>query len=630
MTQLTIAGATLNQTPLDWENNLRNIRQVLAAARARGVEVLCLPELSITAYGCEDLFLGEWLPQKALEALWSLLPDCEGLLVTLGLPLRFEGKVYNCACVVADGQILGFTAKQFMALDGVHYEPRWFTPWQPGREAVIHLKGQDYPLGDLVYDWKEVRIGIEICEDAWHGEERPAIRHCQERGAQLILGLNASHFAFGKHLQRLQLVRDIAQRFRVAYIYTNLLGNEAGRMIYDGDIIIAQGDYWQQNDKGRLSFEQWRLQTNKLNFGTPLPPASRPPAAYTVEQKYEDFTKTLSLALFDYLRKSRSRGFALSLSGGADSAACAVLVAEMLRRGVAELGLERFVHKLGVFSEAQQQVLLQQPKEAPALLMRQLLACAYQAADNSSEATLHAARTLAESLNATFYDWNIGQEVNTYTQKIETALQRQLTWEQDDIALQNIQARARSPIIWMLTNVHNYLLMATSNRSEGSVGYATMDGDTSGSISPIAGIDKPFLRAWLQWAESELGYKGLAPVNALVPTAELRPQEQAQTDEVDLMPYPILQAIEYLAIRQYKSPVEVFVELRTQDLVPDTQLKDYITKFFRLWSRNQWKRERLAPSFHLDEYNLDPRSWYRFPILSGAFKEELEALARYV
>jgi NAD+ synthase (glutamine-hydrolysing) len=74
----------------------------------------------------------------------------------------------------------------------------------------------------------------------------------------------------------------------------------------------------------------------------------------------------------------------------------------------------------------------------------------------------------------------------------------------------------------------------------------------------------------------------------------------------------------------------VFVELRTQDLVPDTQLKDYITKFFRLWSRNQWKRERLAPSFHLDEYNLDPRSWYRFPILSGAFKEELEALARYV
>src|SRR5690606_7153512 len=123
---------------------------------------------------------------------------------------------------------------------------------------------------------------------------------------------------------------------------------------------------------------------------------------------------------------------------------------------------------------------------------------------------------------------------------IEQVLGRPVDWATDDIALQNIQARARSPIIWMLANIKNCLLLSTSNRSEGDVGYATMDGDTSGSISPIAAVDKSFLLRWLVYAEKELGYHGLSHVNRLSPTAELRPREQHQTDEEDLMPYEVL------------------------------------------------------------------------------------------
>jgi NAD+ synthase (glutamine-hydrolysing) len=257
-------------------------------------------------------------------------------------------------------------------------------------------------------------------------------------------------------------------------------------------------------------------------------------------------------------------------------------------------------------------------------LLSQILTCAYQGTQNSSLDTFESARELAFSIGATFYEWEIDEQVELYTQTIEQAIGRNLTWEKDDITLQNIQARTRAPIIWMLANLNNALLITTSNRSEGDVGYATMDGDTAGSIAPIAGVDKPFIRKWLVWAEEELGYESLAYVNALSPSAELRPVEKTQTDEADLMPYDVLKAIEIEAIRNRKLPLEVFDILRERKLEEEGQLKNHIKKFFRLWSRNQWKRERIAPSFHLDDFNVDPRSWCRFPILSGGFQEELE------
>ena len=184
----------------------------------------------------------------------------------------------------------------------------------------------------------------------------------------------------------------------------------------------------------------------------------------------------------------------------------------------------------------------------------------------------------------------------------------------------------------MLANLKQSVLLTTSNRSEGDVGYATMDGDTSGSLAPIAGIDKPFILQWLKWAEEELGYKGLSFVNNLQPTAELRPKDREQTDEKDLMPYTLLLEIEKLAIRDRKSPNEVYKilnkpTLSNQSITPP-QLKEYVKKFYRLWAANQWKRERLAPSFHLDDLNVDPRSWCRFPILSSGFTKELEELDR--
>jgi NAD+ synthase (glutamine-hydrolysing) len=163
-----------------------------------------------------------------------------------------------------------------------------------------------------------------------------------------------------------------------------------------------------------------------------------------------------------------------------------------------------------------------------------------------------------------------------------------------------------------------------------------MDGDTAGGLSPIAGIDKAFIRRWLKWLEKE-GPEGLGPIPALRavneqdPTAELRPQSQRQTDEADLMPYELLDAIERAAIRDKHSPLEVYKLMRAEfRQYASAQLGLWVERFFRLWCRNQWKRERYAPSFHLDDENLDPKTWCRFPILSGGFERELAELKEFI
>jgi NAD+ synthase (glutamine-hydrolysing) len=265
-----------------------------------------------------------------------------------------------------------------------------------------------------------------------------------------------------------------------------------------------------------------------------------------------------------------------------------------------------------------------------------LLTCVYQATCNSSDITQRAARTVAETIGAEFLAWDVDAFVDGYIDVVSKAIGRQPTWQHDDVALQNIQARVRGPGAWLLANLRGAMLLTTSNRSEAAVGYATMDGDTCGSLAPIAGIDKAFLLDWLHWMETT-GPAGigllaaLAVVNAQRPTAELRPPEAKQTDEADLMPYRVLDAIERAAIRDKLLPIEVLETVRPQFRQYSTQqMGVWVERFFRLWCRNQWKRERYAPSFHLDDENLDPKTWCRFPILNSGFDRELEQLRDYL
>lgn len=644
---MRIAGAALNQIPFDWTHNLRTIREAIEQAKAAGVELLCLPELCLTGYNCEDLFLSDWLPESALAHLQQVRPWTDGICVVVGLPVRLNHQTFNTAAVLRDGQILGFAAKQFLAQDGVHYEPRFFYPWPAGKTTTVQWEGEEWTLGDMIFEHKGVRFGFEICEDAWRPDDvRPACRLAGR--VDLIVNPSASHFAMSKTDLRYQLVLKASRTFNCTYLYANLLGNEAGRIVYDGEILVARNGHLLLRNQ-LMSFKEVDMECVDVDFSTEQVRAEEIQPLPTPDE-YRELNQALSLALFDYLRKARSRGFVLSLSGGADSCMCAVAVAEMVRLGCAEIGTAEFMRRSGCFTTEDIEQLAgpvapmpdqnapgpkdaslsdpdQQQKTINQQLTRRLLTCAYQGTVNSSDDTYNSAKELADSIGAVFYNWGIDEEVSGYVGKIQQAIGRELTWKTDDLALQNIQARVRAPGIWLLANIQNSLLITTSNRSEASVGYCTMDGDTAGSISPIAGVDKDFVKQWLRWAETELNYPALSHVNSLQPTAELRPLEDKQTDERDLMPYVLLNRIERLAFYNRLSPAQVLATLVQENPGADAeQLKTYVKRFYSLWSRNQWKRERYAPSFHLDDYNVDPRSWLRFPILSGGYTEELNAL----
>jgi NAD+ synthase (glutamine-hydrolysing) len=304
----------------------------------------------------------------------------------------------------------------------------------------------------------------------------------------------------------------------------------------------------------------------------------------------------------------------------------ACLVALAVRLAAGELSVVEAARRLGL--PAPDVV----ADDAAHRLVPATLTCVYQATANSGDVTRSAARGLAEALGATFHEFDIEAIVRGYEAIVSRAIGRPLSWDRDDVALQNIQARVRSPGVWMIANITGALLVATSNRSEAAVGYATMDGDTSGGIAPLAGIDKAYLRRWLRWLEQG-GPEGVGPIPALAavnvqaPTAELRPAASGQTDESDLMPYDVLDAIERAAIRDKQTPLESWLRLCGEFRGHDSQqLAAWTERFFVLWSRNQWKRERYAPSFHLDDENLDPKTWCRFPILSGGFTRELADL----
>jgi NAD+ synthase (glutamine-hydrolysing) len=660
MKLIKVAAAVINQTPLDWAGNKRRILAVIEKARAEKVNVLCLPELCITGYGCEDAFHSANTIRRAWAMLQELLPTTSGMIVSVGLPILHQHGLFNCACLIVDGRIAGFTAKRFLAGDGIHYEPRWFKPWPQSVRSDVMVEGSSFPIGDLCFDCGGLRIGFEICEDAWVAN-RPGAALAL-KGVDLILNPSASHFAFGKLEVRKRFVLEGSRAFGTTYVYSNLLGNEAGRAIYDGGALIASAGKLIAAGP-RFGFQEQYLTTvvvdveaarvsqartasfqpelgksgDECVVSVPFNFSVNAPQLQNVEfapweadgdLKEEEFTRAEALALFDYLRKSRSQRFVVSLSGGADSAATACLVHLMVALGLKELGTTAFQGRLGHVTGL--------PAADAKATTCSLLTTVYQACENSGSVTRAAARALAAAIGAQHYEWQVGGLVDSYTRTVEQATGLSLDWAKHDLALQNIQARTRSPGIWLLANLKNALLLSTSNRSEAAVGYATMDGDTSGGLSPLAGIDKAWLRHWLEWLETK-GPQGLYPIPALkvvnqqAPTAELRPASCKQTDEDDLMPYDVLDAVERAAIRDKRSPLEVFESMRLQFPKHSIeQLGLWTERFFVLWSRNQWKRERYAPSFHLDDENLDPKTWCRFPILSGGFETELAELREHV
>ncbi len=674
MKLIKVAAAVLNQTPRDWKGNKANILEAIRQAKEQKVSILCLPEATITGYGMEDDYFCADVPQRAIRKLKEITNQietvnggglylCSDLIFCVGLPIRFNNTLYNAVATVVNGRVVGFTCKQHLAGDGIHYENRWFKPWPKGVVQTINIPELygSFPIGDVHFDIGGVKIGYEICEDAWVAN-RPGTT-LATKGVDIYLNPSASHFSFGKLNTRRNFVVDGSRAFSATYIYANLVGNEAGRAVYDGGALIATGgslvaagqrftynnvllttavidvDNTRTSQVRTASFQPDIEKYNEgcVTYPFPYPTVTEQLTINPIQEKWElspdikheECVRALGLALMDYMRKSHTKGFTISLSGGADSAMVTYLCAMGIRMGIVELGIHNFIQKycphLGGLSVRTNEI-----------VTKRLITTAYQATAQSGEVTRHAASELAKALNVPHYEFDVEPMVKEYKKLGVIIKGSELNFEDNDITLQNLQARVRCPSIWMIANMKGTLLLTTSNMSEAAVGYATMDGDTAGSVAPIAGLSKVYIREFLKWVAEKgpCDWYPLEEMSLIVnqqPTAELRPASYKQTDEDDLMPYWLLHKIETLVVKNRQTPVEVYQSLKVANPEYDNnQLIKDITKFFKLFSINQWKRERYALSFHMDDHNLDPRTWCRTPILTGGYEEELEELTKFI
>lgn len=668
---LHVGVASINQTVGDWAGNRARLVRALEEARARGVVVLGLPEMAVSGYSLADRVWMRGTLERSWASLEALLPHTRGLVATLGLPVAHRGALLDVVAVAVDGQLAGLVPKENLATGDVQYENRWYAGWTRGRvETFTAPDGTQVPLGSLIFDVQGVGpLAVEVCEDGWKGV-RPG-SHAALAGARVVINASASWFTLGKHATRRRLVEEVSRQDRCVYLYTSLHGCDATRLVFDGSCfvgcngrIVAEGPRFSFTedvvltdavvdlaavDRMRLAEGSWRAQeeaqadgdygveptvlripaslpssepaVDALAWWEPTGPSSVDPSldhlvasgAYpggvaADELHHVELELALAMGVREYLAKTGVSGVALALSGGRDSSMCAVIVARMLRLShpdLDEASLRERVHDT--------------------------LLTAYLATELSGGATREAARALAEALGAEHVELAIQEAVDVHRGLAEGALGRALDWSDatDDLALQNVQARLRGSLIWMLANVRGRLLLTTSNKSEAAVGYTTMDGDTSGGFAPIADVPKSLVGAWLSWAAARHGIDGLDAVLATPATAELRPPERAQTDETDLMPFAILDRLMYRFAYLGEEPAVILRRLWpvVRDRYADVHgFADHVARFVTLFCRAQWKRERFAISLRVTAFDLDPKTGFRFPPVQAPFAEELEAM----
>ncbi|MEQ1571589.1 MAG: NAD(+) synthase [Myxococcota bacterium] len=668
-----VGAASINQTVGDWVGNVARIREVIDAARARGVRLLVLPEMCIPGYSLGDRLMMRGTIDRSRRALDELVPATAGMVVLLGLPLRHRDVLYNVVAVVADGRLCGFVPKENLATGDVQYENRWFSGWPRGR---VERTDDGLPIGALLFEAHGIgRFAVEVCEDGWKGI-RPGSVYALA-GAHVIANPSASWFTLGKHRVRRSMVSQISREDHVVYLYASLLGCDATRLVFDGSVFVAQDGGVLAEGKRFLfdrSFElvdrvvdiaglertrmeegSWRQQVDGLqrgdygavpetiavagDFDTPrTPPVGAPywldgtepsrvdPSLEWLHERglvrsapterdlpHLELELALALALREYQRKCGIPAFALALSGGRDSSMVAVLVARALRYAMPDA------------TEA----------EVRAAVHAQLVT-AYMGTENSGSHTRAAARKLAEELGAEHLEVDIQQAVDTHVALGSRLLGTELTWDDpaDDVPLQNVQARLRGSLIWVVANVRKALLLATSNKSEAAVGYATMDGDTSGGLCPLADVPKSLILVWCDWAARFHGLDALAFVAQAPPTAELRPADRKQTDEDDLMPFFVLDQLMFQFVQRGQDPLEMFRTLwpsLSERYGGDARaFAAHVKKFVRMFCFAQWKRERFAISFRVTAFDLDPKTGFRFPPVQEPFTVELAELDAYV
>jgi NAD+ synthase (glutamine-hydrolysing) len=551
---MRLALAQMNSVVGDLDGNRDRIVARLEKARAAGAELVLFPELATTGYPPEDLLLRPGFLRAAAKTLDEVAAETKGLTALVGAP-QLDRDLFNACAVCVDGEVKAMYRKQFLPNYGVFDEDRYF---QPGRDLVLIRCG-------------ETLVGPTVCEDIW--QPGPPATDLALAGAHVVANISASPFHLGKGAEREEMLATRARDNSCWIAFVNAVGAQ-DELIFDGHSLVL-------DEEGRIvarapAFEEALLIVDvdsTTAVGRRLRDARRralararrelpnPPVIDVPEREARDHVRpgvselldeleqmrlALELGLRDYVQKNGFRDVVLGLSGGIDSALVAALAAEAL-------GPEHVV-------------------------------CVSMPSQFSSEATRSDAKRVAENLGARYLEIPVEPIVETVNAALETTFEG----TEPGIAEENIQARVRGLVVMALSNKFGWLPLATGNKSELSVGYATLYGDMAGGFALLKDVYKTDV---FRLAErlNERARRDLIPRSIIerAPSAELRAD---QRDEDSLPPYDQLDRV-----------LEAYVEFDSsrEELTTDGFDKDVVDRAVGMIDRAEYKRRQAPPGVKL-------------------------------
>ncbi len=566
MKTIRIALAQMNPTVGDLKGNVEKIRAGIAAAKRKKADLVAFPELSVTGYPPEDLVLKPQFVRENLAAVQRLCRSASGITAVIGFVDRKEDGLLNAAAVLSGGEVVDIYHKMILPNYGVFDEHRYF---REGRRAPVYLI-------------RGVRVGVNICEDIWH---RCGPAQLQARaGAELIVNINASPYEMGKQGVRERILFERATENRLTIAYLNTVGGQ-DELVFDGGSLVVDPDgrviaTARQFEEDLLVVDletgvrrrQMRADVKpavRTSHRTPVirvnGPAARIGRKSTAAPMHgrmgstEEVYHALVLGTADYVRKNRFNGVVVGMSGGVDSSLVASIAADAL-------GPHRVK---GVFMPSRY----------------------------TSQESREDAFGLCRNLGIGIFDIPIDALFSEYLDALSGHFMGRLP----DVTEENLQARIRGNLLMAFSNKFGWLVLTTGNKSEMSVGYATLYGDMAGGFAVIKDVPKTLVYGLCRWKNESAG-REIVPQRVLVkpPTAELRP-DQKDTDS--LPAYEVLDPILKAYVEDAKSAGEII------RLGHDAQ---DVRRVIGMVDRSEYKRRQAPPGVKITSRAFG-RDW-RFPI----------------
>lgn len=636
---ITVAAAIPSVKVADTEYNIKQIEDFVAQAEGRGVEIIVFPELSVTGYSCQDLFLQQLLVEQAEVAVMQLLDFSRKLdiICIVGAPVNISGSLYNCAVVIQHGVILGIIPKTYLPNYGEFYEKRWFTSSKDLKPTDIRYAGNSVSItpGPTLFRTSDNALfGVEICEDVWAAE--PCSNKLALAGADIIFNLSASDELIGKHIYLMNLLSQQSARTISGYVYSGCgFGESTQDVVYGGNALIYEnGTLLSESERfsfkpqmivNQIDIEKLRVERHKNTTFVNCRDDSNAVIKQTAVVQPKNFSLLREIDALPFvpddndMEHSCNEIFSIQVAGLAKRimhTACKHLIVGIsggLDSTLALLVCVKTFDKLG--------------------MNRKGIVGVTMPGFGTTDRTYNNALSLMNSLGVTIREISIADSVKVHFNDIGHDI------SVHDVTYENSQARERTQILMDLSNQLKGMVVGTGDLSELALGWATYNGDHMSMYGVNAGIPKTLIKYLVRDvaynAVDEKSRNTLLDIIDTPISPELIPAEEdgtiKQKTEDLVGPYELHDFFLYYFLRFGFRPSKIYLLARkafdAADYEDDT-IKHWIKVFFHRFFTQQFKRSCLPDGPKVGSVSLSPRGDWRMPsdASSALWLKECETL----